>query len=181
MVSLASFSLNTMHPAPLSKPVSSGLLIAGVGLSLWPAISGAMALTLGLVVGLSGANVWIRQTSAMASRLLQISIVGLGASMNLAVVWAVGIQSIEYTLIGITITLTAGLWLGKKSGLSRNISILVASGTAICGGSAIAAVACVLKPLEEENYGGTCHGLFAQRHRPVGVSPTRPFSRIYPA
>lgn len=109
-----------------------------------------MALTLGLVVGLIGANLWTRQTSAMASRLLQISIVGLGASMNLAVVWSVGIKSIEYTLIGIAITLGAGLWLGKKSGLSRNISLLIASGTAICGGSAIAAVACVLKPLEEE-------------------------------
>ncbi len=137
-------------PSRVGKPTSMALMASGMCLCLWPAVSGAIALVLGLIIGLIGANNWIRQTSQLASQLLQISIVGLGAGMNLAVVWSVGIASIEYTIVSITLILAFGLWLGRTGKLSRNLTLLIASGTAICGGSAIAAIACVIKPREEE-------------------------------
>ncbi len=142
--------MSSNPPSRVRKSTSVTLLAVGMILCLWPAISGALALVLGLSIGLAGANNWIRHTSQLASRLLQISIVGLGAGMNLAIVWSVGITSIEYTIISITLTLACGIWLGRKGKLSRNIALLIASGTAICGGSAIAAIACVIKPREEE-------------------------------
>ena len=134
----------------ISNRASVAVLITGMLVCLWPVITAAEALIFGLAVGLAGLNSWTSKTTTYASKLLQISIVGLGAGMNLAVIWAVGLSSIGYTVIGITFTLALGWWLGRRQGLSRNLTLLISSGTAICGGSAIAAVACVLKPKEEE-------------------------------
>jgi len=130
---------------------TSLLILVGAGvLCLWPEITGAMALLLGVLIGLVGANVHSGSTKPFATRLLQISVVGLGAGMNLNVIWAVGVTGIGYTIAGITFTFALGLWLGRRAGLPRDLAILLTSGTAICGGSAIAAVAGVLKPKQEE-------------------------------
>jgi len=129
---------------------STVLLCAGAALACWPAVSGAQALVLGVVLGLLGANAWPNVTKPLATRLLQGSVIGLGAGMNLAAIWAVGVSGIGYTVLGIGFTFSLGLWLGRRAGLPRDLSILLTSGTAICGGSAIAAVAGVLKPRPEE-------------------------------
>ena len=142
--------MNSINTSKLTPQTAAVILTLGLLLCIWPAVTAAEALILGLALGMLGLNPWVAKTTAYASRLLQVSIVGLGAGMNLAVIWAVGISSLGYTLIGISFTLTLGLWLGRRHGLSRNLALLISSGTAICGGSAIAAVACVLKPKEEE-------------------------------
>jgi len=70
---------------------------------------------------------------------------GLGAGMDLRVVGRVGLHGIGYTVVGITVALGAGLLLGRALRTERDTSILLSAGTAICGGSAIAALAPVLR------------------------------------
>jgi len=89
-------------------------------------------------------------TRKLTPKLLAASVVGLGAAMNLKTVVVVGVQGVGYTLTGITVTLISGWCLGKWMGVARNTSLLVTVGTAICGGSAIAAVAPVTGADEEE-------------------------------
>jgi uncharacterized integral membrane protein (TIGR00698 family) len=72
---------------------------------------------------------------------LQISVIGLGAGMNLNEVGRAGVHGFFYTVIGISVTMTLGLTLGWLIRTERDTSLLVTVGTAICGGSAIAAVA----------------------------------------
>ena len=142
--------MNSPSTPMLTPRISVVILTMGLLLCVWPMVTAAAALILGLAVGMAGLNQWAGKTTDYASRFLQLSIVGLGAGMNLAVIWTVGIHSLGYTVIGITFTFFFGWWLGRRHGLSRNLTLLISSGTAICGGSAIAAVACVLKPRDEE-------------------------------
>lgn len=113
----------------------------------WPAWAGLLA---GVGVALALGNPHAARTRALTPRLLAWSVVGLGAAMNLRTVAVVGIQGFGYTLVGITSTLVLGLLLGKWLAVRRNTSILVSVGTAICGGSAIAAAAPVLRAEEED-------------------------------
>ena len=134
----------------ISRPASAAILGAAAVFCCWPVVSGAGALALGVALGLLGANVWTRVTAPLATRLLQASVIGLGAGMNLAIISAVGLAGIGYTMAGISFTFALGLWLGRRAGLPRDLAILLTSGTAICGGSAIAAVAGVLRPRQED-------------------------------
>jgi uncharacterized integral membrane protein (TIGR00698 family) len=100
-----------------------------------------MALVLGVMVGLVFGNPYMEQTKKITPRLLAISIVGLGAGMNLMVVAQAGIAGLGYTAISIVLTMLAGLAIGVVLRTEREASVLLSVGTAICGGSAIAAVA----------------------------------------
>src|SRR5262249_28850393 len=82
--------------------------------------------------------------------LLQASVVGLGFGMNLHDVLRAGSSGFVYTLLGITFTLTAGMALGTALGVKRVPAFLISTGTAICGGSAIAAVGPVTQASDEE-------------------------------
>jgi uncharacterized integral membrane protein (TIGR00698 family) len=70
--------------------------------------------------------------------------------MNLIEVGMVGLQGFAYTAVGIGFALSMGLFLGKRLGVAPNTSILITVGTAICGGSAIAAVAPVIHAGDED-------------------------------
>jgi uncharacterized integral membrane protein (TIGR00698 family) len=119
-------------------------------LTLAPFVSSGMALVLGIAVALSIGNPWPARTKALASRALAWSVVGLGAGMNLLVVAKVGLHGLGYTAIGIVGALALGTFLGKRLGVARDASLLLTVGTAICGGSAIAAVAPVIRAKDEE-------------------------------
>ncbi len=84
-------------------------------------------------------------TSKAVPWMLGSIIVGMGFSMNLIKILQTGGVAFLYTAIGITMTLALGLWLGKRLKLESNTSILISVGTAICGGSAIAAAAPAIK------------------------------------
>jgi uncharacterized integral membrane protein (TIGR00698 family) len=77
-------------------------------------------------------------------------VIGLGAGMDLNVVGRVGAQGVGYTVLGISMTLVIGYLLGKVLKTERDTSILVSAGTAICGGSAIAAVSSSIKAKPHE-------------------------------
>jgi uncharacterized integral membrane protein (TIGR00698 family) len=115
------------------------LLLAAA--TLLPFVSGPMALAAGIAFALLFGNPFPSETKKLTPLLLQLSIIGLGAGMNLAVVGRVGAEGFVYTAVGITLTLLIGWALGRAMKIDPETSLLVAVGTAICGGSAIAAVA----------------------------------------
>ncbi len=105
----------------------------------------ALALALGVFFAVTFGNPFLSRTKPFASKLLTYAVVGLGFGMNLFVVGKVGMQGIGYTLFTITLSMAAGLLLGRMLKVSREASILISAGTAICGGSAIAAVSAGIK------------------------------------
>lgn len=115
-----------------------------------PASSPPLALALGLIIGVIGANPWTGTTQRVSSQLLKISVVGLGLGMNLRTVLDTGKTSFVYTGLGIAGALALGMLLGRTLGVPQSAGFLISAGTAICGGSAIAAVRSVVGANEEE-------------------------------
>jgi uncharacterized integral membrane protein (TIGR00698 family) len=118
---------------------------------LIPGVSPALALGFGILFGLLGQNPW-PEHSAQASRiLLQSAVVGLGFGLPLQQVWEVGRASFSVTLGGILLTLGLGIMLGRILRIPKRTGLLVACGTAICGGSAIAAIAPAVQAEDDES------------------------------
>lgn len=117
---------------------------------LLPEVNTAYALIGGIAFSLLLGNPWPQESSDWSRKLLQLSVVGLGFGLSLGQVWQVGKGSLVYTIIGISLTLFIGISLGHFFGTAKKTSALISFGTAICGGSAIAAMAPVLKARDDE-------------------------------
>lgn len=110
-----------------------------------------VALFLGLAFALMCGQAYPKFNKKISKYLLQYSVVGLGFGMNLHAALASGKEGMEFTIISVIGTLLIGWFIGRKClKVDRNTSYLISSGTAICGGSAIAAVGPVLKAKDEE-------------------------------
>src|SRR6202521_3343724 len=127
------------------------ILVLFLCLSGW--VSPPVALTLGIVFGLSLRHPYPQLSRSAARILLQVSVVALGFGMNLQEVLRAGRSGFIYTALGISFSLIAGLAIGKFLGIGGNASYLITAGTAICGGSAIAAIGPILHADEEEMAG----------------------------
>jgi uncharacterized integral membrane protein (TIGR00698 family) len=128
---------------PRSISIAVFILCALFCLSPWG--SSASALFLGFFVALVTLNPYLTFTKKHTSTLLGLAVMGLGAGMDLTVVARVGLQGVGYTVIGIGSTFILGTLLGKWLKVLPDTSLLITVGTAICGGSAIAAVAPVIR------------------------------------
>jgi uncharacterized integral membrane protein (TIGR00698 family) len=115
-----------------------------------PKVSTTTALIMGVLFSLLIRNPWPERSAESSKILLQISVVGLGFGLSLGEVLHTGKSSLIYTIVGITFSLVIGSLLGRFLNISKNTSALISIGTAICGGSAIAALAPVLKAKNEE-------------------------------
>jgi uncharacterized integral membrane protein (TIGR00698 family) len=113
-------------------------------------ISPPVALTLGLIFGLSFEHPYQADSRNLSRFLLQASVVGLGFGMNLHEVLRAGRSGFVYTAAGISFALIFGLLAGWLLRVNKTASILISTGTAICGGSAIAAVAPIIGASDEE-------------------------------
>src|SRR5499433_3085777 len=113
-------------------------------------ISPPIALAAGIVFGLATQHPYSSDSRAFSKFLLQASVVALGFGMNLHEVLKAGRSGFLYTAIGIAFAMLAGLLIGKLLVVLGTTSYLISTGTAICGGSAIAAVGPVLNASEEE-------------------------------
>jgi uncharacterized integral membrane protein (TIGR00698 family) len=113
-------------------------------------ISPPVALLMGIVFGLSLPHPFINESRSGARILLQASVVALGFGMNLHDVLRAGHNGFLYTAAGISFAICAGLLLGGWLRVRGNSSYLITVGTAICGGSAIAAVGPILQADPEE-------------------------------
>lgn len=124
--------------------VAAAIAIVVLGAPSWVALGAGLVIALGSGVAPPAI---VRAATAPA---LQLGVVALGAGMNLVVVWEVGSSGAMLTAASLVVALGAGLALGKLLRVRGNTPLLVSVGTAICGGSAIAALASVLQPEEEE-------------------------------
>lgn len=138
------------HTIKSATPLQKILFFILMGGCLLPESSPPLALVLGLFAALTIGHPYRAQNSKWTKTLLQVSVVGLGFGMNLERVLEAGSTGILLTLATIIGTLLAGWAIGRWLGIESKISHLIASGTAICGGSAIAAVGPVLGANERE-------------------------------
>jgi len=115
-----------------------------------PWASPPIALALGLALALTLGHPFASRNSKATKLLLQTSVVLLGFGMNLQKVVEAGRTGFVFTIVTIVGTLLLGFLLGRAMNISRTTSHLISSGTAICGGSAIAAVGPVVNATDEE-------------------------------
>ncbi|MGA7400774.1 MAG: putative sulfate exporter family transporter [Candidatus Sulfotelmatobacter sp.] len=113
-------------------------------------LSPPAALALGLAFGLTLPHPYGGEAKNGSKYLLQASVVGLGFGMNLHQVVQAGRSGFVYTMLGISFALLAGMGLGTLFGVQRVPAFLISTGTAICGGSAIAAVGPITQASDEE-------------------------------
>jgi len=105
----------------------------------------SFALFTGIFLAFVFGNPFSGMSKKLVRKLLPWSIVGLGFGTDLSEVITVGFTSIWYTFFGILFTAIFGIFLGYVFNISRNLSVLITFGTAICGGSAIAAISPAIK------------------------------------
>lgn len=110
-----------------------------------------VALFLGLAFALLCGQAHPKFNKKISKYLLQYSVVGLGFGMNLHAALASGKEGMEFTILSVVGTMLIGWFIGRKVlKVDRDTSYLISSGTAICGGSAIAAVGPVLRAKDSE-------------------------------
>ncbi len=119
-------------------------------LSATPWCGPATALTIGIFFSLLVGNPWPKESTNWSKKLLQLSVVGLGFGVGIADVWHAGREAVLFTPISIAATVAAGLLVGRILRTPFRTSVLISFGTAICGGSAIAAMAPVINADDEE-------------------------------
>ncbi|MDD4970433.1 MAG: putative sulfate exporter family transporter [Paludibacter sp.] len=117
---------------------------------LTPFITPPIALFLGLAFALTFGSTFPLFNKNASKYLLQISVVGLGFGMNLSDSVKAGSDGMLFTLFSVVSVMFIGILAGKWLGVAKVPSYLIASGTAICGGSAIAAVGPIAKANESE-------------------------------
>lgn len=153
----------TIHPAKavlsgsrknrlLDKTITTRelIFIALAVLCLSPFISPPVALLMGIVVAQFIGHPYLHFNHKATHILLQVSVVGLGFGMNVGAALQAGSEGIRFTIASIAGTLVLGYFLGRLFKTDKKVSYLISSGTAICGGSAIAAVAPVIKAEEKQ-------------------------------
>lgn len=117
---------------------------------LSPFISPPLALLLGLLVAQFIGHPYLHLNHKATNYLLQVSVVGLGFGMNAASALKAGKEGILFTIGSIFGTLIFGYLLGRIFKTDKKVSHLISAGTAICGGSAIAAIAPVIRAEEKQ-------------------------------
>ena len=124
------------------------LVVVATGLILWA--SPPTALVAGILFALLIGHPFAHWNNKATKWLLQICVVLLGFGMNLPAVLRLGFDGSLFAATSIGATLLLGRWLGRRLALNSRTSLLVSAGTAICGGSAIAAVSSVIGASEAE-------------------------------
>jgi uncharacterized integral membrane protein (TIGR00698 family) len=130
--------------------MNKNLFFAGVILAASGFVSPPIALLGGLVYGLAVIHPFHVESKSLSKFLLQASVVALGFGMNLHEVLRAGQSGFVYTALSITGAMLLGLGLGYLIHVQKKASFLITAGTAICGGSAIAAVGPIAEANEEE-------------------------------
>ena len=115
-----------------------------------PFLEPAFALLLGLLLSLTIGHPFLNINSRITHILLQISVVGLGYGMNVDQALEAGKNGEIFTILSILFTLGLGIFLTRKLKVAKDTGFLVSGGTAICGGSAIAALAPVINAKEKD-------------------------------
>ncbi len=117
---------------------------------LTPFATPPVALLLGLIIALFVGHPYLRFNNKATQLLLKISVVGLGFGMNVHSALKAGKDGILFTVVSIIGTLVFGYFAGRILKIEKKTSYLISTGTAICGGSAIAAISPIIKAEEKQ-------------------------------
>ncbi len=117
---------------------------------VFPFIDAPIALVIGLLVAFIMGHPFLSMNKKATTMLLQVSVVCLGFNMNFEKALLAGKDGFLFTVGTILLTLVAGYFIGKRLKIDDNTSMLISNGTAICGGSAIAAIAPIIKADDEQ-------------------------------
>lgn len=134
----------------LSKINSKTVFFVALILAASGIVSPPWALIVGLCYGFSFAHPYQVESRQLSNLLLKLAVVGLGFGMNLRQVVHAGKAGFVYTAISISGVMLLGWLFGRLLKVSKKASYLITVGTAICGGSAIAAIAPITNPNDEE-------------------------------
>jgi len=135
MATLVAWGLHTLVPA---MPLLTAAVLLGIVVGQLPALRPALAGP--LKPGLSLA----------AKRLMRLGVVLLGLKLSLLDIAALGWLTISTTVLIVLLTFFGTLWLGRRVGLPGNQPLLIATGFAVCGASAIGAMSGVVKAKDRE-------------------------------
>ncbi|MGK0385768.1 MAG: putative integral membrane protein (TIGR00698 family) [Patiriisocius sp.] len=131
--------------------ISRKVLFIAAGICcLIPFVSPPVALLLGLIIAQFVGHPYVHLNHKATNILLQVSVVGLGFGMNITSAMKAGKEGVLFTIIYIIGTLIIGFFIGKFLKIEKKTSYLISAGTAICGGSAIAAISPVIKAEEKQ-------------------------------
>ena len=131
-----------LHVDPRAR---KAVFIVAMLLCLSPAMGPPLALLLGLVLALTIGDPFAKWNHTATGWLLKASVVGLGFGMNLHHAMAAGKDGLAFTVASIVLTLLFGWFLARRLRVDGISAFLISSGTAICGGSAIAAVSPIVQ------------------------------------
>ena len=132
----------------MKQKIAKALFVLLIVASIF--VSPAIALFAGIVLALTIGNPFPVFSKKVSKYLLQVAVVGLGFGMNLHESLAAGKEGIMFTIVSVTGVMVIGYLIGRAMGILPKLSYLISAGTAICGGSAIAAVAPVVKADDDE-------------------------------
>ncbi|NLT03100.1 MAG: putative sulfate exporter family transporter [Bacteroidales bacterium] len=136
--------MSLLSNAPQST-LSKVLYVAVILCCFLPFVTAPMALLAGLLFALLVGQPFPKFNKKASKYLLQAAVVGLGFGMNLHESLASGKDGMMFTILTVSGTMMIGWFIGRKLKLDSKTSYLISAGTAICGGSAIAAVGPVIK------------------------------------
>ncbi|MBS0027894.1 YeiH family protein [Chitinophaga sp. 22321] len=138
------------RPVWLPDNASKIIFLTAAAITLLPVVQPPVALLLGFALAQTSGNPFQTVTPRITHWLLQLSIIGMGFGMNVHSALKAGREGFVFTIAAITATLLTGAVLGKLLGVDKKTAHLISCGTAICGGSAIAAIAPVMKAGEKQ-------------------------------
>lgn len=113
-------------------------------------LSPAISLFLGIAFALTLGNPYVSHSKMLSKKMLQYCVVGLGFGMNFHASMAAGREGMAFTIVSVVLVMISGVLLGRVMKVGRKGAYLISAGTAICGGSAIAAVSPVINADENE-------------------------------
>ncbi|WP_264564302.1 YeiH family protein [Flavobacterium sp. N3904] len=143
-------SVNTSNFLNINTTVQQVIFVLLLLLCLFSIISPPIALLLGLIVANLSGHPFLHLNHKATNILLQVSVVGLGFGMNVHSAVAAGKEGFLFTVASIIVTIVLGTLFGKWFKIEKKTSHLISCGTAICGGSAIAAIAPVIQSDEKQ-------------------------------
>lgn len=141
---------NASKSSSIPKKVTATLFFLFLGMIVFLKMSPSLSLLLGLTIGIFTENPFVKKSKVVTKYLLQGAVIGLGFGMNFTSVMAAGKDGFVFTLLTISTAIGLGFVLGKILKVERIISYLISVGTAICGGSAIAAISQVVDADEKD-------------------------------
>lgn len=142
------------------KMILPGLLtsigIAVISQLLAQRVPALGAATIAILLGILLGNTVLRQpqlakgTKFVESKLLEYSVMLLGATMTVQTIGQIGVWGVGFILIQMTVTIVGAMWIGQRLGFSQSMRLLMAGGNAVCGSSAIASIAPVIEADEDD-------------------------------